>query len=843
MTNYQLVGLFLLVCLTGNVHSTTYNISCDCEPDTSDFGDKTVQAGEEGDVIISPEEEVIDGKSYGKLLSIKNIIFAQKNMVVLPDQYTLTLEEPCPANYRPIKKEELQILADTVINEKFSNWANKDSMNFEFDAYYFTSTNTQAFNGEVNDRNNYNFWGMVIRSNSTEVKLDSEISTKWDDTVKYTKCVFDPDPVAESGLPRDLIQNVTYFENITRTNVIDYQVVFTSGFKLTSKPVFSFAIVHSGCSVIKLKWKMFNGQVLGKCLRRLVVPYTGSSGNTLLNIDKILEMDYQTKAERQPKIHKVPATAPVAPKTDGGAYIAYAEQTTKYMKVMEIDNELKKVNLFDLNKAGDPIDLQATSFGFVLYARSRFDLNLSYIEAFDKTGKSLWRHNVMKNGPDALPSTAVEQFTFKNAESKSYPGMEVMFKPTNGKIAIGRNRILLIFGHSNYFGDKDDGSRDDREGETIVSMDFDGNDLKLIEPWMTQAALTQKILYDEEKFVSISLGDSNPMGFKVAVSEGVTPKDFVDPVSNTKNTLSYTSKTDMVTGHAPSDKAGNICARLGGLMKFYGNETIDNQEHYVLKKLSFTYVRWPCDITVGNENFVNTAVENTIMFFDQTLKADNITSFKFSSTVGINMISSIKYGANILVLMNKTTRKVGQTEFLADDIDNSNDEMYIMLLDDKGNPMTNQTLLSKNIMNADRLASLNTGAVVWAYVDTENNLKAYKLPDPPNTVPVPNNPDSGITDTIKDTTVGNTLPEENNGGDNTGGDNNSNTDGDNNSNTGGDNNSNTGGDDGSNTGGDNNTNTGGDNNTTTTDGNDNGGNIVIFMWHFVLFGVMLLILC
>ena len=118
------------------------------------------------------------------------------------------------------------------------------------------------------------------------------------------------------------------------------------------------------------------------------------------------------------------------------------------------------------------------------------------------------------------------------------------------------------------------------------------------------------------------------------------------------------------------------------------------------------------------------------------------------------MISSVKYGANILVLMNKTARTIENTSFLPDDIDNENDELFIMLLDDKGNPMTNLTKLSQNIMNPDRLAILSTGSVVWAFVDQENNLKAYKLPDAPNTIPVPNNPDSGVTDTIKDTTLG-----------------------------------------------------------------------------------------
>lgn len=827
--NTLLLGLLLLLSIPKTSLSTNI-IACECEPDTSDFGDKTVQAGEEGDVIISPEEEVVDSVSYGKLISIRNIIFAQKNMPVKGNEYKLTLVDPCPTNYRPITKEELQIIADTVTGEKFSNWADAASMNFEYDAYYFTSTNKQAFNGDVNDRSNYDFWGMVIRTNSVSVALDSGISTKWDDTVKYTKCVFDPDPVADEGLPKDLIQFVTYFEDITRTNVIDYQVVFASNNKLTSQPKFSYAIVHSGCSTIKLKWKMFNGQVLGKCLRRIVVPYTGSSGNTLLSIDKIFEMDFETKAERQTKIHRVPQTAPIAPKSDGGAYIVYSELTTKYLKVIEVDNNLIKQNTFDLNKAGDAIDFQATPFGFVLYARSRFDPNLSYIEAFDKTGKSLWRHNVMKNGPDEFPSTGVEQFTFHNSESKAYPGMEVMFKPTNGKIAVGRNRIVLIFGHWNYFGNKVDGSRDDREGESIVSMDYDGNDLKLIEPWLTEATMAQKIIYNEEKFVSVSLGNKTPMGLNIAVSEAVTPTDFVDPVASTRNRTSATVKSDMVAGHFPADTSGNICGRLGGLMKFYGTTETAKGDEYGLKEMAFTYVRWPCEVTVdADTTIVNSVVENTIVFFNQDMT--QVNDFKFSSTTGINMISSLKYGANILILMNQTTRAVGDTTFLADDIDNSVDTMFIMLLDNKGNPMTNLTQLSQNIMNADRLASLSTGAVVWAFVDTNNNLKMYKLPDPPDTIPIPNNPDSGITDTILDTTLGNTLPDNSSnsggndiggndtggndtggndtGGADTGGNNNSGTD------TGGDSNSGTGTD----TGGDSNTGTD-TRDTTTTDPSD-----------------------
>ena len=83
----------------------------------------------------------------------------------------------------------------------------------------------------------------------------------------------------------------------------------------------------------------------------------------------------------------------------------------------------------------------------------------------------------------------------------------------------------------------------------------------------------------------------------------------------------------------------------------------------------------------SSTKIVNTVVENTIVFFNEDFSQSN--DFKFSSTTGVNMISSIKYGANILVFMNKTTRAVNSSTFLADDIDNAVDTMFIMLLDNK----------------------------------------------------------------------------------------------------------------------------------------------------------------
>ena len=69
-----------------------------------------------------------------------------------------------------------------------------------------------------------------------------------------------------------------------------------------------------------------------------------------------------------------------------------------------------------------------------------------------------------------------------------------MFKPANGKVAFNKGRIGVVFAHYNHFGLKEDGTRDDHTGDTIVHFDENGENEILISSWSASHSLQQQII-------------------------------------------------------------------------------------------------------------------------------------------------------------------------------------------------------------------------------------------------------------------------------------------------------------------------------------------------------------
>lgn len=77
-----------------------------------------------------------------------------------------------------------------------------------------------------------------------------------------------------------------------------------------------------------------------------------------------------------------------------------------------------------------------------------------------------WSHTIVNNGNDPDASTVLDQMDFDDAY-----GTTVMHNPHNGRLIYARGKIFGVFAHYNFFGLKDDGSKDNHTGDTSFFLD------------------------------------------------------------------------------------------------------------------------------------------------------------------------------------------------------------------------------------------------------------------------------------------------------------------------------------------------------------------------------------
>lgn len=193
----------------------------------------------------------------------------------------------------------------------------------------------------------------------------------------------------------------------------------------------------------------------------------------------------------------------MAAKDDNGAYILYTEIDSSNLKVLEVDNEGKKIKTYDLKCQGKPYDIETTSFGFVFMARD--EPHFLYVKAWDvKKDSQKWHKTIMNNG--AEPTEAIDQINLGNKF-----GTRVMYKPHNGRLTYMRDKIFIVFAHYNFFGFKDDGSRNAHTGDSTVFLGVnDGENLGWAFNWGSSHSLTQRVIYDGYYLYTATLGDAFP---------------------------------------------------------------------------------------------------------------------------------------------------------------------------------------------------------------------------------------------------------------------------------------------------------------------------------------------
>jgi hypothetical protein len=668
------------------------------------------------------------GKDIGKLFSLKGLLFTQNNYTVKLSTQNLAFEDgaTCPEGYRKMTLADAQVIVDNIKGEHYSLLTDPAKMNFPVGEIFFT---TEREFPDITDGGNfdsYKFKAWKVKADQESITMEVHM-TAMSGTTKRTKCVLASSTDAgDAEMGEDYVQFVEYTNDITKTNVIDYEVELSGGKKIIGETSIKFAPQQLGCYSVKTKWKMFDGTILAKCDARFVVPFLGTDADTTLAKDDIQEVVYEgISANRITALHFNGATAPMAAKHDSGAYILYKEKDTNALKIQEVDNDMAAVKIIDLKQTATPLAITtSTDLGIVVYAQDATDTNYSWLALFGHDGSLKWKKTIMNNGKD--PNSAPEQIEFYNTDKTLPFGMKCMHKPHNGELSLGRGKIFLVFAHYNNFK-CGESSRDDHTGDTMITCNHEGGNFMLGSAWSASHSLTQRALYDGKQFITSTLGDAFPQQIKFTTQNGKYDNGHKDGKTGAKNRFSSTGSATLIPGEIPGDGTGQACGRLGGLsmLKSSGYE-----------KFAQVYARKPCTSGYSGTNKTNDVDEIGIVFFDRKLEL--ISHKTLTTGDDVNVVTSAKYGKNIVVLFSRTTREGRSNGTFAPDnykTDSTDDKTYIMLADDSGNVKTAPIELDSNIINNDNMIVLANGNVVWSFVDMENKLKTYRLKVPTSTKP------------------------------------------------------------------------------------------------------------
>lgn len=648
------------------------------------------------------EDVIVDGVNYGKPFTLGNLIFLKGDFGVSVG--ITTLSPQCPKGYRLPTEEEYSNLLLVLGSDAITQLSNTNGFSMESNYYYMTGT--KSYPSDTNGSNVSAWEFKSLYSNGKTVSIKS-VCTYFNRNTMRGRCVKD---VSEGGLPIE-ITDKDLFTDASTTLTIDTKSVKgfvwrVNGQISTASPL-KVSYSNPGCYLVEAWGITLSNSVSYYCKPINVLPGFGNEKDSSFDISKVSVEDAGVKTYRISGLFFTHAQAPVAPRINGGYYMVYTSNPEKTLHLRYTTSATSAVKDIDLKIDGYPMDVIETDYGLAIYALGTSDTNYAFIIGLEKdTFKVKFNRTVMNNGDN--PVERKEQITFYSSANNTQFGMEAMHEPENGKLSYGNGRLSLVFAHYNNFGAYSS-SRNDHTGDTLLTFDDNGDEIKYGWSWATSHSLLQDQIYDGQYFVTASLGDAYPMGIQVCFIDAQSTTSAVDPVLNRKarhNTWCQTIVTFTGT------MTGSTYGRQGGLF-YLGDNTY--AVIYSIKPTSSD----SSDV-IGLVTF-----KFSKGTFSDIQKSTLLTGVA-SSLVNLR---AAKYGNKILITYTLNAKSFGTG--ISRHYNLLTDTMYYLLVKTDGTIANGPIEAKEHQMNlSDSLRPMKDGALVWTYVDSSNNLKVVKVKAP-----------------------------------------------------------------------------------------------------------------
>ena len=496
------------------------------------------------------------GVQYG-IIKISNQIFLNKDNTKITSKSTFVYNDTkfCPDGFIIPRKGDYESIISQLGENAYSTFTDPNGFNMQEGKYYLTNTRGE---GELT------FNKMFMYLDGTDFKF-----------IDYAPN--SPNTVCRCML--DLIRINLIFPNIDgdpklnqTTKIAINKEKYAKGFlwkiddKIFTTNEIEYTFEKSGMHTVEFWGNYINDETLYLCENIFIKgnPVKNSQDNTFSD-EYIKKIETNFEMEYKSIIHFTSSNSPVAPRIDGGYYIAFMDKS-RYLHVLSYDINDTLIKDFNTNEKAYPIDITSTDYGFAIYMRDEMSVDHSYLNSYDNNFALIKTVQIMNNketDDSTIPSNLVKQIIKYDDKGNPIFGMNFMFDPDNGKLVHSRGRIFLIFCHYNHFID----GRGDHTGDTVVTFNDILTDMDFGITWGTSHSLIQSATFDENYFWTAALGDANPYGIRVEYTSKTEFNSDYDPI-NKKYNSRINSYNDALAGYIKGYANGLANGRLGGILHF-----------------------------------------------------------------------------------------------------------------------------------------------------------------------------------------------------------------------------------------------------------------------------------
>ena len=627
-------------------------------------------------------------------LNIKNRIFIKESPSLgagVSSYYSNSIY--CPQDFIIPSKEFYKSLISDLGSDAFSVLTNKDGLNMSENLYYLTSNKTST--------SSYSF--IFVYFENGKVKIGEKDGTK----IGYgrnmsVKCALSPPAVKlvyeKEG---DLEFNKTI--RITTDGKYFNGYLWKIGDQKFETAIIQNSFTKSGGYKLEFWGNLMTGDIVYICdniyiKKKEALSTQDFSESKIKLIETNFTMQYFTS------IHFYHSNAPVAPRANGGYYIAVSD-SSKFLHVLSYDNNDNLVKDFNTTDIAYPQDITETDYGFAYYA---LDANRSYyhsyLKLYNKKYELVNKVEIMNNNEKDnknKDSNLDKQIIQYSSNKKPVFGMRFMYRPDNGKLLYSSGIIFLIFCHYNEFGENDG-----HTGDTVVTFNDLLRDMNFGITWGASHSLIQSATYNNEYFISAALSDAYPLGIKVEYTSKKEFSKYYDPVNQKYNQRVF-GEIDSLAGKITGNQRGNADGRLGGILYF---EKLDI--------FCLVYAKTPDP--EGENQGKNVIYATTFTFKNKKFNIERTQPIKIIENSSIVQVRAGKLGDDLLVI--KYAEKSLSKGILPN--------VYVFQLPDFKNKVNDQQYEQLLMNTNEDLRTFGDGVLIWATSNKDGKLVINKIGTP-----------------------------------------------------------------------------------------------------------------
>ena len=640
------------------------------------------------------------------IINIKNRVFIKES----PDMGTggtvysyYSSSDYCPPDFEIPTKEFYQSLISALGTSAYSTLTKKTGLNMSESFYYLTRNKTKTAP----------FSFIFLHFKNGKVVLEDLDATKIGYGTKIRiKCALFP-PASNLVFPDyegDIKLNVA--TNIKTDGKYFNGYLWRIGSKIYNTTKIKHKFTKSGVQRVEFWGKLLTGETYYLCNMVYVKKKEVSSTQTFSESQiKSIKTNFSMKYVSS--LHFSHSNAPVAPRINGGYYVAVTDQF-KYLHILSFNKNDKLIKDFNTTDLAYPQDITETDYGFVYYAVEADSGYHSYLKLYNKNFVLINTVEIMNNkktDDKTIDSTLKKQVIKYDSSGKPVFGMRFMYSPDNGKLIYSSGIVFLIFCHYNYFTDSGG-----HTGDTVVTFNDLLKDMNFGETWGASHSLIQSVTYNNDYFFTAALSDAYPQGIKV---QHTSKKEFYssyDPVNKKKNTR-LNGANSTLAGKITGYQNGSADGKLGGLIFFEK-----------LGIFCLVYAKTPNP--EGANKGKNVIYAATFVFNkNKTYSLTKTKEVKIFETDNVMNVRAGKYGDNMLFITYfETTRTGGQG--YGNVPKGSVPKVFLFRLP-AFTALRQDKLINTLLMNTNEdLRTFADGVLIWATSNTDGKLVINKIGTP-----------------------------------------------------------------------------------------------------------------